>query len=97
MAGGAAGPHLESTLQLPHFVKPASGEVDVHSSPATSIPGQDGNRNEFIVESVSIMTTDPNEGLELFHNRWRSSLCSDGRNDCIAPKGRFLLRPWDTS
>jgi putative SOS response-associated peptidase YedK len=31
--------------------------------------GQDGNKNEFIVESFTIITTDPNEVLEPFHNR----------------------------
>jgi putative SOS response-associated peptidase YedK len=31
--------------------------------------GQDENKNEIIVESFSIITTDPNEVLEPFHNR----------------------------
>lgn len=35
--------------------------------------GQDQSKNEFIVESFSIITTDPNEVLEPFHNRCPSS------------------------
>ena len=31
--------------------------------------GHDGNKNEFIIESFTIITTDPNEVLEPFHNR----------------------------
>ena len=56
-------------LSKPWAVSLADGGLFAFGGIWDKWKGEDSNKNEIIVESFSIITTDPNEVLEPFHNR----------------------------